>query len=218
MQTLKVFIGYDRRQPVALQVLAHSIYRHSSQPVSITPLVLSQLPIKRRGLTEFTYSRYLVPWLCNFVGRAAFLDADMLVKGDIAELFAKADLTSPVSVVKEQQLFEWPSLMIYNCSHADVRKLTPAYIDNIENRPNTFGWASNIGDLPKEWNQCVGYDQPNHDAKLLHFTAGIPCFEETKGCEGWKDWNDEAFQSMGTVDWKEIMGGSVHEQNMRSTK
>jgi lipopolysaccharide biosynthesis glycosyltransferase len=69
-----------------MQVLAHSIYKRASKPVSITPLVLSQLPIKRVGLTEFTYSRYLVPYLCGYEGLAIFMDADMLCLGDVHEL------------------------------------------------------------------------------------------------------------------------------------
>ena len=76
---LNVFIGYDPRQPVAYNVLQHSIVRHASEPVAITPLILKQLPIERRGLTEFTFSRFLVPYLCGFKGMAVFLDADMVV-------------------------------------------------------------------------------------------------------------------------------------------
>lgn len=65
---IRVFIGYDPRQPLAYNVMQHSIARHSSVPVAITPLILDQLPITRRGLTEFTYSRFLVPALCDFKG------------------------------------------------------------------------------------------------------------------------------------------------------
>ena len=67
---LNVFIGYDQRQPVAFQVAAHSIWKHASYPVAITRLQLNQLPIKKTGLTEFTYSRFLVPYLCQFQGTA----------------------------------------------------------------------------------------------------------------------------------------------------
>ena len=40
---IKVFIGYDPRETVAFSVLAHSIHARASVPVSITPLVLSEL-------------------------------------------------------------------------------------------------------------------------------------------------------------------------------
>ena len=36
--------------------------------------------------TEFTYTRFLVPYLCGYQGKAIFIDCDMLCLGDIAEL------------------------------------------------------------------------------------------------------------------------------------
>ena len=83
---LKVFVGFDERQRVSFTTLATSIFETASRPVSITPLVLHTLPISRRGLTPFTFSRFLVPWLCNFEGAAVFMDADMLLASDITEL------------------------------------------------------------------------------------------------------------------------------------
>lgn len=205
----RIFIGYDPRQPVALQVLMHSIYARASIPVAITPLVLSTLPSKRRGLTEFTYSRYLTPYLCNFEGTAAFFDADMLCLGDVAELKSYASQAA-VSVVKNPALrFEWPSLMLFDCTHPDNRVLMPDFINSPESKPNKLEWTT-PGDLPAIWNHCVGYDAPNPYAKVVHFTCGIPCFEETKDCEFSKEWNDEAYKSISIVSWEELMGNSVH--------
>lgn len=81
-----MFIGYDPRQPLAFQVLAHSIWAHARQPVSITRLALKQLPMTRHGLTEFTYSRFLVPYLCDYEGYAIFVDSDFLCRADVADL------------------------------------------------------------------------------------------------------------------------------------
>lgn len=205
---MRIFLGYDPRQPVAVQVLIRSIYDRSSRPVSITPLVLSQLPIKRVGLTEFTYSRYLCPFLCNYEGWSLFLDADMLLLDDISKLFDLAEDKYAVMVVKNTQLrFEWPSLMLFN--NAKCQKLTPEYIDNPRTHPQSFEWAEEVGPLPEEWNHCIGYDKPKK-AKLVHFTQGIPCFPETKDSEYRSEWNEDLKMCNGTVSWKEIMGNSVH--------
>ena len=75
----KIFIGYDERQAVSYTTLQHSILETASSPISVTPLILSTLPITRRVLTPFTFSRFLVPWLCNYQGHALFLDADMFL-------------------------------------------------------------------------------------------------------------------------------------------
>lgn len=209
---LHIFIGFDPRQPLAYNVLQHSIARHSSEPVAITPLILSQLPIKRRGLTEFTFSRFLVPWLMGYQGRALFLDADMVVTGDIAELFA-VDNMDAVSVMQGQPAFEWPSAMLFNCGCCRV--LTPEYIDDPANKLMDLAWAPYVGKLPPEWNHCVGYAEPA-EAKLLHFTQGIPAWPETAGLPEDGAWHAEYEAMLHTVEWKDLMARSVHaEPTMR---
>lgn len=202
---LRVFIGYDPRQPLAYNTLQHSIVRHSSVPVSITPLILSQLPLKRRGLTEFTYSRFLVPYLCNYQGPAVFMDADIVVKGDIKELFDAAD-GSAVQVMKAQPKFEWASVMLFDCSKCEV--LTPEYV---ETHPDLFSldWAPIIGEIPDDFNHCVGYQEPKK-AKLYHYTQGLPCWPETSGLPEDAAWVEEAKLINKSVSWKELMGKSVH--------
>lgn len=203
---LKVFIGYDPRQPLGYNVLQHSIAKHSSQPVSITPLILSQLPIKRRGLTEFTYSRFLVPSLCDFKGRALFLDADMVVTGDIAELFDNDDM-SAVAVMKDQPQFEWASAMLFNCGAC--LRLTPEFIDDEKNPMFDMAWAPYVGTFPPEWNHCVGYKDAAA-AKLYHYTMGLPCWEETSGNPEDAEWHAAYQDMLHTVSWQELMGSSVH--------
>lgn len=203
---MRIFIGFDPRQPVAVQVLAHSIYAHASKPVAITPLVLSQLPIKRAGLTEFTYSRYAVPYLCGYEGQALFMDADMLCLGDVYEL-AEIASEDGVSVVKNPKLrFEWPSLMYFN--NEKCKRLTLPLIE--EGTPQTLDWADSVGELPSEWNHLVGYDATRPDAKVVHFTQGLPCWKETRDCEYSEHWMRHLQAANGTVSWVDLMGRSVH--------
>lgn len=213
-KTLRVFIGFDPRQPVAYNVAQASIIRNSSRPVSITPLILSQLPLKRRGLTEFTFSRYLVPYLCGYEGHALFVDADILCMGDIAEL--PWDTEAAVSVVKHTTVtkggqivnvqFERPSVMLFNCDQCP-----PLSLELIENgTPQKLEtWAHSVGELPREWNYLVGYDTGG-GAKLAHFTQGIPIFEETQNDEYAAQWLEMAKWCGESCSWTEIMGNSVH--------
>lgn len=93
MQTLNLFIGYDPAETVAYHVLAHSIIRRATVPVTITPLARKQLeriytrPRSDKEATDFSISRFLVPALCNYQGFAVFMDCDMLCRVDIGELW-----------------------------------------------------------------------------------------------------------------------------------
>lgn len=204
---LRIFIGYDHRQPVSYTVLQHSILKRASRPVSITPLILPTLPTQRQGLTPFTFSRFLVPHLCGYEGWALFLDIDMLVLDDIAKLFDLADDRFDVMVAKNVMRFEWASLMLFN--NAKCRVLTPEYVDKAAGL-HQIQWSDNIGDLPMEWNHLAGYDAPRPDAKLVHFTQGVPCYPETEDSEYRREWMEVLQGCAESAPWFHLMGKSVH--------
>ena len=220
MTPLPIYIGWDHRQPISYNVLQHSILRRSGQPCSICPLVLGTLPLDRVGLTPFTFSRYLVPWLQGFEGWALFMDADILVLGDISELFDLADDKYAVMVSKNPRQFEWASVMLFNCGHPENKKLTPEWVADKNSNPFKFGWLGNglesdlVGDLPREWNHLVGYDEPRNDAKLVHYTMGIPPFPETEMCEYAQAWKEEHQTMNAAVPWVQLMGNSVHATHL----
>lgn len=131
-----------------------------------------------------------------------FMDPDMIVTGDIAELF-DLELTHRVHMMQDQPNFEWPSLMVFDnakCSH-----LTPKFVS--EQPMYDMKWAT-PGPLPKEWNRCIGYEDVE-DAKLHHYTKGIPVWKETEGLEP-NLWHQYWRASNSTVSYQELMGASVH--------
>ena len=213
MPPIRVFIGYDTREAVAFSVLSHSIHARASSPVSITPLALTQL----RGVfgrdtnplqsTQFSFSRFLTPYLCDYAGWAVFTDCDMLVLDDIAQLWSLRDERYAVQVVKHvhvpkedvkflgavQTRYEkknWSSVMLMNCARCTA--LTPEYVNRASGLElHQFKWLAGdhlIGELPRKWNHLVGYDAPRSDASLVHFTIGGPYFEEYRGCEYAAEW------------------------------
>jgi len=211
---LPIHIGYDPRQPMAYNVLQQSILRRSTRPVAITPLVLETLPIERYGLTPFTFTRFLVPWLNGFDGWALFLDLDMLVRADIAELFALADPDKAAMVTKLSMKLEWASMILFNCGHPANAVLTPDYVDDPDRcvSPHELDWLDPalVGALPAEWNHTVGYDAPRPDAKLVHFTQGVPLLPETRECEHAASWMQEAQTATSSRSWADLMGRSIH--------
>jgi len=213
-EPLRVFIGYDPRQPVASAVAAHAVATRARGPVAITRLQLSQLPIARRGLTEFTYSRFLVPWLSGFTGWAVYLDADTLCLADVGELLAaaQANPVAPVHAVLGPQRFEWASVMVFDAARCAM--LTPDAVENPALPLFDFAWAGEVGALPAAWNHLVGYDAPNPGAQLVHFTQGIPVWPETVRCEHAPAWHAERTAMMDSVSFGELMGSSVHARRM----
>ena len=211
---LRIFLGYDSDEAVAFHIAAHSIMRHANAPVSVTPLCLRQLPMTRERAeyqsTEFSFSRFLVPYLCGYEGRAIFADSDILMRADVAELLALHDPYRAVSVVKheyapkggdkflgyKQSLYarkNWSSVMVFE--NALCKALTPHVVNTASGLYlHQFKWLpddSMIGALPAEFNHLVGEYEPNPDAKLVHFTLGTPCFAPYANCEYANEWHEE---------------------------
>lgn len=229
----KVFIGADPRQVVSLTTLTHSIHANAKEPVEVIPLVIENLPLKRQGLTPFTWSRFLVPHLSNYEGRSLFLDADMLTLGDINEVFdiGRQQSTKAVCVMQDQPLFEWASMILFNNAHPANKKLTPEYIETTTDGLHKIGWLEkdDIGKLPLDWNVCVPYSiegqhangagmrQAPANAKLVHFTTGVPHWWETADqpyANAWLNHRDAAGARGGDITathrWPQLMGRSVH--------
>ncbi len=219
---IRVFIGFDAVETVAFHVLAHSIHARSSEPVSITPLMLSQLEGKmtreRHDLqsTEFSFSRFLVPYLCDYQGWAMFMDCDMLVLDDMAELWKLRDDKYAVQVVKHdhvpkettkflgqtQSKYEkknWSSVMLFN--NAKCQALTGDFVNTATGLElHRFQWLDSddlIGEIPHRWNHLVGYDEkvPTDQVSNLHYTIGGPYFDDYRDT----DYADEWFEARDAV-------------------
>ena len=208
----KVFVGFDPRQPITYSVYMLSLMAQAEkEPLSVTPLILKSLPITRQGLTPFTYSRFLVPWLCDYEGWALFTDADMLAEGDISDIFALADDKYAVMTVDTTPAFERAAVMLFNCSHPDNKKLTPLFVENCDVPLHKIGWTKARGNLPPEWNHLVLYDEPIDNARLIHFTAGAPCYhgitDRVPYSERWREWSN---MSNSITPYDNLMKRSVH--------
>lgn len=160
--------------------------------------------------TDFSFSRFLVPYLSNYEGYSIFMDCDMLMLDDVTKLWALRDDQYAVQVIqhdhrpKEQKKFlgavqttyekkNWSSVMLFNNDRC--RALTPEYVSNASGLElHQFKWINDdnlIGALPREWNHLVGYDDPCSTASLVHFTLGGPYFPEYAECEFSQEWQAE---------------------------
>lgn len=219
MKPINIFVGFDHRETVAYHVLCNSIMRHASCPVAFTPVIQSQLRsmglyTRERGkfeTTEFSLTRFLVPYLSNYEGISIFMDSDMLCQADITDLliYPLAHPSKAVHVVQHdytpktmlkmdhqpQTMYprkNWSSLMVFN--NSECRMLTPDYVNTATGLElHRFHWLKDeqIGSLPLEFNWLVSEYSPTDKAKLLHYTLGGPWFEQHRDCDHADLWNQE---------------------------
>ena len=218
---LRIFIGYDPLEAVAFHTLSHSILRRASVPVSIAPVMQSQL----RGLytrprgptesTEFSLTRFLVPALSEFRGWSVFMDCDMLCRVDIAGLQDEIERQRDKAVLvckhdyvprTERKFLDqvqtkyprknWSSLMVLNNERCSA--LTVEYVNTASGLDlHRFRWVEDaaIGNLPLEWNWLVGEYERSASAKILHYTLGGPYFDAYRDCDYADEWFAE-FESL----------------------
>ena len=204
--TLKVFIGWDSREQDAYDVCIKSLKEHASEELDIVPIIREALietgeyyrPQPEAGSVEFTYTRFLTPYLANHSGWALFIDCDFLFTKDVAELFAMANDKYALMCVKHDYVprnavkmdgqkqvsyprKNWSSCILWNCGHPSNKALTKdivstesgAYLHRFQ-----FLNDAEIGEIPLEWNWLEGeYDKPDTPPAVIHFTNGGPWFE-----------------------------------------
>lgn len=218
----KIFIGYDPSQQIAFDVLEFSLHKHASEPIEVHAIDASKLtefnrPVDPLASTPFTYTRFLVPWLCDYKGTALFMDSDMLALGDITELFhlpmdglalrVRMHDYNPTETVKmggkvqtQYPRKNWSSLMLMNCpeltawSKEAVETQSGAWLHRFEPIPD-----EQIGDISEDFNQL---DHIKGECKLLHYTSGGPWLN---GCENadhadlWHQYREEYEAAHATV-------------------
>ena len=207
---MKVYVGYDSTnygQEVAYRVCKRSIENHNSN-VEVFPIKLRDLraaniynrPHDDKQSTEFTYTRFLTPFLNRYSEKVLFCDSDFLWRTNVEDLLDFIDDDQSISCVQheytechnktkmdglKQEWYprkNWSSLMLFNARHGDCKKLTkevvssegPKYLHRME-------WTDEVGQIPMTYNWLEG-DYPNDiNPKVIHFTNGGPWHETWNG-------------------------------------
>ena len=231
IKPFKIYIGYDSREDIAYQVAKHSIEMTSSIPIDIVPLKLKDL--RKSGVytrandklasTEFTFTRFLIPYLNDYQDWALFIDCDFVAIHDIAKLVARIkdqyavmcahhDYTPTEETKMDGQVQHqyprknWSSMMLINCAHPSNKVITPDVV-NDETKTGAyfhrFSWLkdSEVGQVSHEWNWLVGWYKEPKDGhpRFLHYTEGGPWFKEYRNCEynyEWYEANNKYLQSV----------------------
>ena len=211
---IHLFFGHEEKAQAGTTAFVQSVLAHAQSPVALVPLSRMTVGDIKEGTNAFTFRRLLVPYMMGFAGTAIFVDgADMLCRADITQMLYGNRLSDAVAVVKHDYQTkhprkyvgtameadnsdyprkQWASVMMMNCYHYAWRKVTPEYVnaakpmDLLQLR---FIHDDRIGSLPEEWNWLADEKGDNPNARLVHFTAGIPAFEHYKDSPMADEWH-----------------------------
>ena len=193
VEPMRIYVGLDESQIVAARVLEHSIRKHASRPVRVIPMLDVPTPEpkdpKNRGRTGFSFARFHIPKLAGYKGRAMYVDADMQVFSDIAEVF-DIDMQGahvlctrqdePPAAWKDSTWFKpgrQMSVMLLDCEKLDWD--IDRIVGDLDGGRYTYEQLmfdmtivpeEHMGDhLPPEWNHLETYEPGK--TKLLHYTV-----------------------------------------------
>lgn len=239
-----IWIGFDPREAAAFAVARHSLQNRIPRGCPVRGLVLSDLQARGlytrptrmrtngdgrfemidelsirpdydgRVSTQHAVARFLVPYLAKS-GWALFMDGDMLVRGNLGQLFEALDRKHAVYCVKhrhepqaktkmdgqEQTRYarkNWSSFVIFNCDHPANKALSVEMVNTMPGRDlHRFCWLDDdeIGELDPGWNFLIGHTDPAIEPKVIHFTDGVPDmpgYENVSYADDWRialdDW------------------------------
>ena len=228
IEPMRVFCGLDESQIIASRVLEYSIRKHASRPVRFYPMIDVETPVPKdpqnRGRTGFSFSRFHIPRLAGNRGRGLYVDADMQVFGDLAELWdLPFDGAKVMCTRQDQPPAEWKdsswfkpgrqmSVMLLDCERLDWD--VDEIIRGLDEGAYSYGQLmfelcivqpDEINDaIPPTWNHLEHYEPG--ETKLLHYTV-VPT-QPWKNDKSplrtlWEPVYKEAYAA-GVVHWEEV--------------
>jgi hypothetical protein len=218
-QAINVFVGTDDSQMLGARVLHFSILRHTKLPVRFETMekLRHRMPsaVMNRPATGFSFTRFMIPSLMGFQGRAIYMDADMLVFRPLEELW-HIDLGSNGKVAyvgeghngRKRQF----SVLLLDCAKLDWK--IDAIIDGLDT--GRYSYVDLMGEfcivepeglipaIPAEWNSLEHYE-PGKTC-LLHYTE-MPSQPWVSRMNRYRDvWVDELALAVkaGFIEVREI--------------
>ncbi len=180
---VRVYVGSQEPQMLAVKVLEHSIRAHASLTVEVFPMhhapTVFPTPkdVRNRPRTPFSFQRFTIPALAGYRGRALYVDSDMQVFRDIREVwtlpFEGADLLAARELGDTGRRPQF-SVMMLDCARlrwtpeSIVRLLDSGALD-YERLMYQMAVAEQVrADIPPEWNSLERYEEGK--TGLLHYT------------------------------------------------
>lgn len=188
---IKVFVGCDPNNCdlEQMMVLDYSIRKNTKCPVEIIWMQLSHNPTSpwfsdqtnhlgwstEKWATPFSGFRWAIPELCNFEGRAIYMDADVIVLTDLAELWNTPFDSNTMVIAKGGKSTARLCTCVWNCEEAKqylpslqkIKEDPEAHqklMKLIKNKPQL------VQNYTDSYNCIDGDDLPIDKIKILHYS------------------------------------------------
>ena len=177
MDPIRIFIGSDIYNIKAERALIYSIRKTASKPVEFH--IMSRFgkdetwknwQNTNKWATCFSCFRWAIPAACNFEGKAIYLDSDMIVISDIAEL-NNADASKGIATTPSRE----SSVMVFDC--AKFKNLPEFRLENLKAHAvktnsfyNMLKQNGMVNFITQQWNCLDGEGWDPNLTKLVHYT------------------------------------------------
>lgn len=221
-EIIKVFVGCDPNNCdlEQMMVVDYSIHKHASQPVKIEWMQLSHDPDSpwyvnvqngqgwrtENWATPFSGFRWGIPAACNYEGRAIYMDADMVVLSDLAELWNHPIEGEAIVAAKEVhdhakgKRFTRLCTCIWDCAKAKdkIPDLETLHADPDQHKKLMGKFKKHpewVQAYTAAWNCVDGEGLPIEQMKILHYSDMGTQFSHRYSlprlqAEGQKHWFD----------------------------
>lgn len=173
---IRIFVGTEPMQWLPTKVLKRSILTRTKAKVEFEDLIGIDLGLKLKMYTGFSFYRFSIPEKCGYKGRAIYLDADMVVLGDIQELY-ELDMDGHNALALSGGKGIWyTSVMLLDndkLQHWKVKEWVALINAGLTSYQGTMSGqssgmnAEDFGPLPPYWNNFDYYDD---NTRLIHYT------------------------------------------------
>lgn len=163
---IRIFIGTspNGEDAEASAVLEYTLRRHASEELDITWMRISR---DRKSpwngwntanfSTPFTPFRWTIPEICNFEGKAIYMDTDIFVLGDIAELWNQSTNGKAILVQDMHKMPYRTCVALMDC--AVMRQVVPS-ISSLKRKDDAHEMIMNylmirkdfVGQFSGKWN------------------------------------------------------------------
>lgn len=181
LESVRVFVACTPSEWLPMKILEYSIRSHCSLDVEVYPIYKYKkaVPVpqdpRNKARTPFSYQRFLIPEICDYQGKAIYLDSDMLVFSDISKIWnanfeGHQLLTVGDTLNGRKSQF---SVMLLDCGMlkwdlANIINSMDKGVLSYQELMYEMSIVDSIGyDLPPEWNCLERFDQ---STCLLHYT------------------------------------------------